>query len=296
MLGSDGWLVALALVALAVAPLLASRGAPRTLAGASALVGVLVYAPGVLDLINAVTGSGPILWRMLYVAPVPVLVGLLVALPWGTGERAADAAAGPAGRGVRRARCDRRRLRPRRPPGLVAHRPRWPGDGHRRGPSGRSTSPRSDDVEILAEARTSAARSCCRRSRMKVLTMYTTDAFPVVPRDWFIQNMREPKASNDARRVLAEIADGVGPFVSEGNAARRWSSWTYAGLCRHEREGRRPGRRALRGGGLRHAARGRLDDLPGRGRSGPSAEPRPCTLRTADRPAPPCPRHVPLHA
>ena len=93
MLGEVGPMVALALVALAVAPLLARRGAPAVLAGASALVGVLVYAPGVLDLINAVTGSGPILWRMLYVAPVPVLVGLLVALPWAKGDRPLPATA-----------------------------------------------------------------------------------------------------------------------------------------------------------------------------------------------------------
>ena len=32
-------------------------------------------------LINTVTGSGPILWRMLYVAPIPVLAGLLLS-PW----------------------------------------------------------------------------------------------------------------------------------------------------------------------------------------------------------------------
>ena len=119
-------LVALALVALALAPLLARRGAPAALAGASALVGVLVYAPGVLDLINAVTGSGPILWRMLYVAPVPVLVGLLVALPWRTGRdrRRRDDARLQRGAAYAGLAARRGRVRARRPAGLVAHRPR----------------------------------------------------------------------------------------------------------------------------------------------------------------------------
>ena len=57
----------------------------------------LVFAPGVLTLINAVTGSGPILWRMLYVAPVPVLVGLLACVRLGP-VRAAVRGAAPARR------------------------------------------------------------------------------------------------------------------------------------------------------------------------------------------------------
>ena len=218
MLGTDGWLVALALVALAVAPLLARRGLPAVLAGASALVGVLVYAPGVLDLINAVTGSGPILWRMLYVAPVPVLVGLLVALPWRRSEQQAEAT--PVQQGAAYA-------------GLAAvavgfvlgGHPVWSHTGHTgtltvtSRPEWKVDLPSLRDVEILAGQDIHGV-VLLPPQRMKVLTMYTTKAFPVVPRDWFIENMREPKASNDARHVLAEISDGVGPFVSEGNARR----------------------------------------------------------------------------
>ena len=217
MLGTDGWLVALALVALALAPLLARKGVPAALAGATALVGVLTYAPGVLDLINAVTGSGPILWRMLYVAPVPVLVGLLVALPWrpadGTGTTVvqrgtAYAALGAVAVGF-----------------LLGGHPVWSHTGHTgkltvtSRPEWKVDLPSLRDVEKLAETDISGT-VLLPPQRMKVLTMYTTEAFPVVPREWFIENMREPKASNDARHVLAEISDGVGPFVSEGNARK----------------------------------------------------------------------------
>jgi len=223
MLGTDGWLVALALVALALAPLLARRGVPAVLAGAAALVGVLTYAPGVLDLINAVTGSGPILWRMLYVAPVPVLVGLLVALPWGRGDAPPDAPLDDGPTVVQRGTAYA---------GLAAvalgfvlgGHPVWSHTGHTGAlsvtsrPEWKVDLPSLRDVELLAEKDISGT-VLLPPQRMKVLTMYTTKAFPVVPRDWFIQNMREPKASNAARTVLAEISDGVGPFVSEGNAA-----------------------------------------------------------------------------
>jgi hypothetical protein len=220
MLGTadSRWLVALALVSLAVAPLLARRGLPAVLAGASALVGVAVYAPGVLDLINAVTGSGPILWRMLYVAPVPVLVGLLVALPWRTGEQPSGAT--PLQRGAAYA-------------GLAAvgvgfvlgGHPVWSFSSHgatvtvTSRPEWKVDLPSLHDVELL-EDRDIHGVVLLPPQRMKVLTMYTTEAFPVVPRDWFIENMREPQASNDARHVLAELSDGVGPFVSEGNARK----------------------------------------------------------------------------
>ena len=172
-----------------------------------------------LDLINAVTGSGPILWRMLYVAPVPVLVGLLVALPWGRGDAAAEDGPTAVQRGTAYA-------------GLAAvaagfvlgGHPVWSHTGHTgtlsvtSRPEWKVDLPSLRDVELLAEKDISGT-VLLPPQRMKVLTMYTTKAFPVVPRDWFVQNMREPKASNAARTVLAEISDGVGPFVSEGNAA-----------------------------------------------------------------------------
>ena len=81
ILGEQTPMVALSLIALGVAVVLARRGAPAALAGSAALGSVLVFAPGILSLVNTVTGSGPILWRMLYVAPIPVLVGLLLAAP-----------------------------------------------------------------------------------------------------------------------------------------------------------------------------------------------------------------------
>jgi hypothetical protein len=48
--------------------------------------------------------------------------------------------------------------------------------------------------------------------RMKVLTMFTTDAFAVVPRDWFVQNIHEPAADRRARRLLYRLVAARPPF------------------------------------------------------------------------------------
>ena len=240
MLGEAPLMVALALVALAVAPLLARKGVAGVLAGASALVGVLVYAPGVLDLINAVTGSGPILWRMLYVAPVPVLVGLLVALPWAKRDRQPPDTA-----------ADERRSTLQRAgalaglaavaAGFVGGNPVWAHTGHG-GPVTVSDRPEwkldleaLDDVELLAERDISGTVLLPPR-RMKVLTMYTTKAFPVVPREWFIENMREPRASTEARRMLFKVAGGEGPFPSEGNVGKALDQLEVTLACVGESE------------------------------------------------------------
>jgi hypothetical protein len=50
---------------------------------------------------------------------------------------------------------------------------------------------------------------------MKVLTMYSTDAFPVVPRDWFIGNIKEPKADRKARHVLYDLASPHGALPTD---------------------------------------------------------------------------------
>jgi hypothetical protein len=241
MLGEVSFMVALALVALAVAPLLARRGAAAALAGASALVGVLVYAPGVLDLINAVTGSGPILWRMLYVAPVPVLVGLLVALPWAKGDRPPTASDEDDRAG------NLQRVGAIAGLGAVVvgfalgGRPVWSHTGHG-GPVTVSERPEWKldteslaDVEILAE-RDLGGTVLLPPRRMKVLTMYTTEAFPVVPREWFIQNMDEPRASTAARRMLYGVAAGVGPFPSEGNVRQALEQLDVTLACVGESE------------------------------------------------------------
>ncbi len=209
ILGETAPMVALGLVALALAPVVARRGAPAALAGAAALVSVWVFAPGILSAVNAVTGSGPILWRMLYVAPIPILVGLLVTLPWprdGASPHRRAATVGLAAVVLA---------------GLaLGGKPVWSNTGHG-GPVTVSARPEWKlDVEALRDVRLLADEGIegvvlLPPGRMKVLTMYTTDAFPVVPRQWFIANIDEPKQSERARRLLLRVAEADAPLPGE---------------------------------------------------------------------------------
>ncbi|MDQ4051586.1 MAG: DUF6077 domain-containing protein [Actinomycetota bacterium] len=215
ILGEQTPMVALSLIALGVAVVLARRGAPAALAGSAALGSVLVFAPGILPLVNTVTGAGPILWRMLYVAPIPVLVGLLLAAPVPN--------LGSARQGLARA-----------VPvlavvvvlaGLVlGGRPIWSHTGHGGPVTLRSSPDWKLDTEALADVRILADRGVTGEvllppRRMKVLTMYTVQAFPVVPREWFIENIEEPRAHSNARRVLYQLASGERPLPNKQNAA-----------------------------------------------------------------------------
>lgn len=268
ILGETAPMVALCLVAVALAPVLARRGAAATLAGCSALSSVLVFAPGILPLVNGVTGSGPILWRMLYCTPIAVLVGLLLGLP----------------------RPDLRRLGVGRLLALervvpiaaavlvvvvfaVGGRPIWSHTGHG-GPVTVSSSPQWKlDLEALQDVRrldeTDASGVVLLPPRhMKVLTMYTTDMFPVVPRKWFIPNMDEPRSHSRGRRVLYRLASAEGGVPKQKRVTRALRQLDVTLACTWpskkvnkvmKRLGAAGYTRQLTIGGLRCASRGTTD-------------------------------------
>ncbi|MDU0312711.1 DUF6077 domain-containing protein [Phycicoccus sp. M110.8] len=74
---------ALGLTAILVAPWVARAGGTRVVVAAGSLAALVMMAPGMPDLVNRVTGAGPILYRLMWVPAIPVLVGLLatVSLP-----------------------------------------------------------------------------------------------------------------------------------------------------------------------------------------------------------------------
>lgn len=227
ILGESTPMVALAILAIALAPLLARAGGPSVLAGCAALAGVLVFAPGILPLANQLTGSGPILWRMLYGVPIAILVGLLLSAPVpvlaGRWERA--------GRFVPLAAAVVVLLA-----FIAGGRPIWSHTGHG-GPVTVSSTPEwkldlpaLDDVRLLADQGIEGVVLLPPR-RMKVLTMYTTDAFPVVPREWFITNMKEPASDRRARRLLYKLASGQGPLPTSKATDRALSALDVTLAC-----------------------------------------------------------------
>jgi hypothetical protein len=76
VVGIGGW-ASLGWVGLLAALWLVPRSA-RLVVAAAAVAGCMVFAPGVAELINAATGAGGVLWRLVWVAPIPVMFGLLV--------------------------------------------------------------------------------------------------------------------------------------------------------------------------------------------------------------------------
>lgn len=78
-------MILLGLVALVLVPRLVA-GPAGVILGCGALATMVGLLPGVLGLAHAVTGAGPVVWRLLIAAPVWVLVGMLVSTPF-SGER-----------------------------------------------------------------------------------------------------------------------------------------------------------------------------------------------------------------
>ncbi len=68
-------------IAVWAGPWLVRRGAPAFLATGVALVATLLILPGLLTLIGEKTNASPVMYRTLWALPVPVLAGLLAAVP-----------------------------------------------------------------------------------------------------------------------------------------------------------------------------------------------------------------------
>jgi hypothetical protein len=68
-------------VAVWTAPWLVRRGAPAVIATGIALVALVLILPGLLTLIGDKTNAGPVMYRTFWTLPVPVLTGMLAAIP-----------------------------------------------------------------------------------------------------------------------------------------------------------------------------------------------------------------------
>lgn len=84
-----GWLGGLALL---LGGWAVRRGAGQVVAAAAVTATVLVLAPFGPQLVDDLTGAGPIVWRLGWIAPLPVLLGVLAAAPLGSPEVLGDRA------------------------------------------------------------------------------------------------------------------------------------------------------------------------------------------------------------
>ncbi|WP_067471465.1 DUF6077 domain-containing protein [Actinomadura hibisca] len=77
----SGMLGVLAGAALWAGPWTARPGVPALLVAGIGAVTTVLLVPGVLEVLRDVTGAGQVLWRTLWIVPIPVLIGLAATLP-----------------------------------------------------------------------------------------------------------------------------------------------------------------------------------------------------------------------
>ncbi|WP_340539431.1 DUF6077 domain-containing protein [Nocardioides sp. GXZ039] len=189
---------AFALVGIAalVGAVLAVRAQVALLAGCCALAALAALLPGVFDLVNVVTGAGPVAWRLFLVAPLAAFVGLLGAraISWlgevGPSRAAMAGIAVVAGAATALA--------------LVGT-PQWSASVGARltaSPQWKLPPDAFDDVALLMdrmEHETAAGPWMLPPELMSALNIYTTERFPVVPRQFYLSNVPEADELTESR-------------------------------------------------------------------------------------------------
>jgi len=189
-------------------PLLVRGTAAATLIWSSGVALLAVLIPGVLTFLNAVTGSGPVEWRLLLSPPAPTLIGL-----------GAGAAVGAATRGL----ASRRPLVGRSVSAAmtllvicaltVVGTPPWAASVHLEPrPSWKVSAIALDDVRALVAAHPSTAGPVLMpTAQMRVLAIYTTRWYAVVPRAFDLAGLVEPPTNTAARRTLLQLVSTTQP-------------------------------------------------------------------------------------
>jgi hypothetical protein len=205
MFGEDRVIVALLGFALLVGPALARSREARVLAGLGSTVSLAVLVPGLFSLMDTATGTGPIAIRMLFTAPLPVLAALLVTVPvpaaWHERLRgAAPAAYLPAAVATLLvlgllAATGTPLWSPRARATLVDE-PTW-----------KVRQSDRDDVAAVLAARPGPGPVLLPPGPGRTLAITTTELFSAVPRDYYIQFVKEPRAEHVARYALRRFID-----------------------------------------------------------------------------------------
>ncbi len=201
-----GFLQCIAWAGILLGAWLARGGAARVVVTAAAAAMVVVLAPGFAAVFSNATGAGAVAWRLLWVAPVPAMVGLLVALPtrWLSGRSGhfstrrtaiwsvaltaalcvAVAAAGvPLWSSTRHV--------------VLEDHPTW-----------------KYPVRSLDQARAIVARKpgpgpvLSTLGVMRALALTSTDVLAVDPRPSYVGLLDEPADDTRARRVLVDLVNG----------------------------------------------------------------------------------------
>lgn len=206
VLGVQLPMILLGLVALALAPRTIA-GPAGVILGCAALATMAALLPGVLDLVHAVTGAGPVVWRLLIAAPVWVLVGMLVSTPF-SGERSRSeddrwallAKAGPAVAAVVVIGVP-----------LVFGTMLWQGPGASltARPTWKVDQASLADVRALQDLGVPPGRWLLPPDQMTVLTIAAPGPYAVVPRSFYLPSLEASTRERADRALLFDLVSDV---------------------------------------------------------------------------------------
>lgn len=190
------WTVVTILVIL-ISAWFVSRGPARVVVTAAVVAEVIVMAPRFPELVNAGTQAGPVLWRLLWVAPVPALLGTLAAATTGRSvphlTRQVLAAALPAVLvlgvvgGGHLIYSERRSTR-------LSDQPLW-----KFSPTGLR------QAGAIAKGYHGSGPVLAPSTAMRALALTTTEIFAVDPRAFYLPSLEEPAKQHAARRRLSAL-------------------------------------------------------------------------------------------
>lgn len=204
--GTKSTMVILTVVAAMLAPLLLRGIRVGALAWSAAVVPILLLAPGVLEIGNLMTSSGPIEWRMLVVPPVPTLVGVLVvaSIGWTTGHLfAADHPQARAAVGSVLAAVALTGL------AVAGDVPWQAADQVSRTPAWKTYQQPLANVKALVATNPPRGQLILMpENEMTDLSIYTVDWHGVAPRRFDISGLAESPAWESARYTLTQLASG----------------------------------------------------------------------------------------
>jgi hypothetical protein len=213
--GGWGWLSALALLLGAWA---VRRGAGQVVAAAAVVATVVVLGPAAPELVDDLTGAGPILWRLGWIPPLAALLGVLAAAPLG----ATDVLAGRTRRAVERVP-----LTARTTLGwlvvaatlaciVLVGRPVWAHDAPLRfadRPVWKWTQPDLRVARAIADGATGPGSVLAPREVMSALALTTSRVHAVDPRSFFLPALQEDLLAHEARRRLSYVMRPGLPWV-----------------------------------------------------------------------------------
>lgn len=192
------------------------RGPAAVVATCAALSGLASLLPGVYDVVNTATGAGPVAWRMVFATPTAVLVGMLVTARLPSGRVSVrhpaltDWAVGLAACAVVVALAVQGTPLWSSRTGTTLAFAKWKFD-----------QAALDDVLALSDVRTPVGLWLLPPGQMAVLAMTTTQHSAVVPRAFYLTNLKTTKSALADRYLLYRLVTGHQVAPNQVRAALR---------------------------------------------------------------------------